>query len=188
MTQDTPRETLDRALLAVGQDRDRAAFRELYSWLAPRLRAWLHRGGTPTASVDELVQDTMLTVWQRAPDFDPTRGSATGWIFTIARNRKIDRLRRERRPEPEPEQALAPSQGPRADDQLHTSWRQQRLHSALEKLPEEQLAILQDAYFLQISQREIAKRRGLPEGTVKSRLRLAMQRLRQTLPPDSELP
>ncbi|WP_207480745.1 sigma-70 family RNA polymerase sigma factor [Arenibaculum pallidiluteum] len=169
-------------LLAVARGGDRAAFSALFRHFAPRLKAYLTRLGAEGALADELVQEVMLTVWRRAGDFDPAQASAATWIFTIARNRRIDGLRREARPEIDPsDPALVPGAPEAADRAIETSQDTARLHAAIAGLPGEQSELLRLAYYEDQPHSAIAERTGLPLGTVKSRLRLALGRLRRTL-------
>ena len=101
--------SLDDLLVAVARDRDRAAFGLLFGQIAPRLKAYLLRSGAAASQADELVQEVMLMVWRRADSFDPAQSAASTWIFTIARNKRIDAIRRDRRPEFDPER---PGTGP----------------------------------------------------------------------------
>jgi RNA polymerase sigma-70 factor (ECF subfamily) len=169
-------------LLAVARERDRAAFAELFRHFAPRLKAYLTRLGAEGALADELVQEVMLTVWRRADGFDPSQASAATWIFTIARNRRIDGLRRESRPEFDPhDPALVPDVPEAADRLIETTQDTARLQAAISVLPGEQAELLRLAYYEDQPHSAIAERTGLPLGTVKSRLRLALGRLRKAL-------
>ena len=169
-------------LLAVGRARDRAAFAALFGHFAPRLKAYLRRLGTDAQAAEELVQEVMLLVWRRAETFDPAQASASTWVFTIARNRRIDALRREQRPEIDPDDpALVPDPVEPADRALETAQANGRLQAALKELPQEQAELLRLAYFEDKPHSVIASERGLPLGTVKSRLRLALERLRKAL-------
>ena len=124
----------------------------------------------------------MLTVWRRAGQFDPAKAGVSTWIFTIARNRRIDVIRRERRPEPDPnDPALVPDGDPAADVAVEQEQHAVRLRAAITDLPTDQAQILQLAYFEELSHSAIADKLGLPLGTVKSRVRLAMNKLKSTL-------
>lgn len=172
----------DELLLAVGRVRDRAAFAALFGHFAPRLKAYLRRLGSDGPAAEELVQEVMLLVWRRAETFDPTQASAGTWVFTIARNRRIDALRREQRPEIDPDDpALVPDPVEPADRALETAQDSGRLRAAIKELPPEQAELLRMAYFEDKPHSVIAAERGLPLGTVKSRLRLALDRLRKAL-------
>lgn len=179
-------QTLEDRLLAVGRDRDRAAFAALFGHFAPRLKAYLRRQGCDAAGAEELVQEVMLLVWRRAETYDPAQASASTWVFTIARNKRIDVLRREQRPEIDPDDpalvpALVPDRPESADRRLETQQSAGRLREALKDLPPEQAELLRLAYFEDKPHSVISAERGIPLGTVKSRLRLAMERLRKAL-------
>lgn len=170
----------DALVEAIAANGDRAAFARLFGHYAPRLKAYLMRLGTDAATAEEVVQEVMLTVWRKAASFDRRQASAGTWIFTIARNRRIDRLRRERRPEFDPhDPALVPDGPADADQTVWTGQIEERMREAIESLPPEQSDLIRRAYFGDQSHREIAETSGIPLGTVKSRIRLAMQRLRE---------
>lgn len=161
---------------------DREAFAEVFRRFAPRIKSYLRRLGCEPGLAEELAQETMIMVWRRAGSFDRDRAGAAAWIFAIARNKRIDALRRERRPEIDPsDPALVPDPGPGAEEPLLGRERGRRLAAALAALPAEQSELVRLAYFEDRSQSAIAKARRLPLGTVKSRLRLALSRLRRAL-------
>jgi RNA polymerase sigma-70 factor (ECF subfamily) len=183
MTLDTPTPDDHAALIqAIAQRRDRAAFAALFRFFAPRVKAWMLRGGAGPAAAEELAQETMLAVWQKAALFDPGRAGASTWIFTIARNQRIDALRRERHPStlmPDPlEEQESPVQ---ADRVMAMAEQESRIRAAMAGLPAEQADVIRKAFFEDKVHAEIEKELGIPLGTVKSRLRLAMARLRAAL-------
>jgi RNA polymerase sigma-70 factor (ECF subfamily) len=157
---------------------DRAAFAELFQHFAPRVKSYGMRLGAPGPAAEELAQETLLTVWRKAAQFDPARASASTWIFTIARNLRIDAQRRDR-PPPEPAEDVDPS--PLADAVISGAEQEARVRRALDGLTPEQLQVIQLFYFSETPHSAIAESLGLPLGTVKSRLRLAMGRLRALL-------
>jgi RNA polymerase sigma-70 factor (ECF subfamily) len=172
----------DELLVAIARDRDKAAFGLLFGRMGPRLKAYLLRSGIASSQADELVQEVMLMVWHRADTFDPARAMASTWIFTIARNKRIDAARRDRRPEYDPEDpALVPDQPAAPDRSIEQAEASARLRDAIAKLPAEQADLLRLAYFDDQPHSAIARHKGLPLGTVKSRLRLALERLRREL-------
>lgn len=167
------------AIEAVARRRDRAAFAELFGHFAPRVKAYLMRLGSDAASAEDLMQDVMLTVWRRADSYDPAQAGVGTWIFTIARNRRIDALRRERRPAFDAEDpALRPEPPAPADQVTAAQQWENRLGAALRELPPEQSEMVRLAYYEDRSHSDIAQRLNIPLGTVKSRLRLAVARLR----------
>lgn len=172
----------DELLRAVAEKRDRAAFIALFNYFAPRLKTYLMKQGASPQNAEELVQETMLTVWRRAKSYDPDKAAASTWIFTIARNRRIDALRKRARPEPDMnDPALVPESGPDASQQIAAAEQAEMLKDALDTLPEEQAEVLRLSYFEDLSQSRIAEKTGLPLGTVKSRMRLALKALRSQL-------
>lgn len=174
--------TPEQLLFAISQRRDRAAFTILFRHFAPRLKAYLMRLGAEAGAAEELAQEAMIMVWRRAETFDPAQASVGTWIFRIARNKRIDALRRERRPEFDPEDpCLQPDPAPAADGQVERGQSDERVRAALKTLPAEQAEVVRMAYFEDKAHGTIAEETELPLGTVKSRLRLAMGRLRKAL-------
>lgn len=158
---------------------DAGAFRTLYETYAPRVKAYMQRRGADAATAEDLAQETLLTVWRKAALYSSERGSAAAWIFTIARNLRIDRLRQQM-----PVQSLADdyretaSDAPPPDDALHGAEVRRRIQTVLGELPPDQHEVVVLAYVEGLSQSEIADRLAIPLGTVKSRMRLAYRRLR----------
>lgn len=170
----------DDLIVRIAREADRAAFAALFRQFAPRLKSYLMHRGCDFAEAEELMQETMIMVWRRAASFDPARASVTTWLFTIARNKRIDALRRQHRPEIDPaDPALVPDSAPGAEVPLLAQQRARRLAEALATLPAEQAALIRLAYFDEMAQSEIATETKLPLGTVKSRLRLALVKLRR---------
>jgi RNA polymerase sigma-70 factor (ECF subfamily) len=176
---------LEADLLAVAERRDRAAFARLFAFYAPRVKAYLRRLGTEDAAVEDLVQEVMLTMWRRAHLFAPGRGTLSTWVFTIARNKRVDARRRERYAAFEPEAATAlldePDPTPAADGLLASREMSELVARALERLPEDQAEVVRIFYYDEKPHSVIAAELGLPFGTVKSRLRLALGKLRTML-------
>lgn len=164
----------------VRDHQDRAAFAELFRHFAPRVKAFLMKSGADAALAEECAQDVMATVWQKAHLFDPARASVATWIFTIARNRRIDALRRARRPEPE-DLPWGPEPEPDQADAFEAQEDTRKLGEALALLPQAQRELIERAYFGELSHSEIAAATGLPLGTIKSRIRLALDRLRRQM-------
>ncbi|MNU36225.1 ECF RNA polymerase sigma factor RpoE [compost metagenome] len=178
----------DRLIEAVALRRDREAFSQLFSHFAPRLKAWLMKSGATAAAAEDFAQDAMLTVWRKADLFDARKARAATWIFTIARNRRLDMLRREARPLPTPEIELSEMEVQRPDDILAASQDAERIRDALSRLKPDQVEVLRLAFFLDSPHSEIAQRLELPLGTVKSRIRNAMIKLRLILEASQEAP
>lgn len=167
-------------MVRVRDQRDRKAFAALFTHFAPRIKGFLIKSGADAAMAEECAQDVMTTLWHKAAQFDPTRASVATWIFTIARNRRIDMLRRQRRPEPE-DLTWGPEPEPDQADVIALAQETDQLKAAMEMLPDVQRDLIEKAYFGDLSQAEIAKITGLPLGTIKSRIRLALDRLRHAM-------
>ena len=178
---------LDDCMIAVARGRDRGAFGLLFNHFAPRLKGYFMRQGMDRAAAEELAQEVMLTVWRRGETYDPAQAGVSTWIFTIARNKRIDSLRRERRPEIDPsDPALVPDPPVRIDDAFETAEAGDRLRRVLGTLPQEQAELLRLSFFEDKSHAVIAAQLKLPLGTVKSKIRVALLRLRVVLqePPE----
>lgn len=167
-------------IVAVAAERDCDCFIALFNQFAPRVKSHLLRHGTAEQTAEELAQETLLAVWRKANQFDPGRASAGAWIYTIARNLRVDVLRQERHfddgriaepaaEQPTPEQELKSAQGVA------------RVRAAIDTLPAEQAEVLRLSFFEDLTHPEIAANLGLPLGTVKSRIRLATAHLRLAL-------
>jgi RNA polymerase sigma-70 factor (ECF subfamily) len=170
---------LARLIEAVAADQDHNAFAALFDYFAPRIKALLMRSNTPAAAAEELAQDALLTVWRKAAQFDPARASASAWIFTIARNLRIDIARREQRGKLlDLDMSDGPDQPVQPDAELVAGERELRVRVALGHLSADQLQVVRLSYFEGKPHADIAAELELPLGTVKSRIRLAMNRLR----------
>lgn len=169
-------------IVAIAASADMAAFEALFMEFSPRIRAYLLKLTRNNQAAEDLMQETMLAIWRKAGQFDPDRGKASAWIFTIARNIWIDAWRKQKRPAFDPDDpALVPAAEPEAGDMLELKQSGAALHAALKTLPEEQVELIRLSFFEEDSHSTIAARTGLPIGTVKSRIRLAFGRLRTAL-------
>ena len=175
-----PQNTWVQHLRRIQLDQDQKAFAELFGYFAPRVKAFLMKSGASPSMAEECTQEVMVTLWHKAHLFDPSRASVATWIFTIARNKRIDALRKQRRPEPEDLQ-WGPESEPEASDILVLQQEANLITQAMSALPSQQRDLIKKAYFGDLSHSEIAVETGLPLGTIKSRLRLALVKLRKTM-------
>jgi len=163
--------------------RDRGAFSALFQLAAPRVKAYLVRLGSTSAAAEELTQDVFLTVWRKADSFDPGKAGVMTWIFVIARNRRIDGLRREASTVTygtTPPEA-ADDDSPSAHDAISAAQHEARIRRAIALLPPDQQDVIKLSYWDEQAHAAIAEALGIPLGTVKSRLRLALTRLRAAI-------
>jgi RNA polymerase sigma-70 factor (ECF subfamily) len=162
--------------------RDRAAFKLLFLTYAPKVKTYLIRHGANAAQAEELAQEALLTLWRKADYYDPQRASVAAWLFTIARNLRIDSIRKE-------QSAIAYALAVPAveasqdspEDDSEAAEREVRIREAVRILPPEQMEVIRLSFFFDKPHAEIARELSLPLGTVKSRLRLAVARLRGVL-------
>ena len=167
-------------MLAVRDNRDRAAFARLFAHFAPRVKGMLMRSGMGAAAAEDVVQDVMLAVWHKAHQFDPARAQVSGWVYRIARNRQVDLARKAGRPLPEEVDTETP---PEADPGAILGLAQEagELRAALARLSPDQREVISRAYLGDLTHGEIREETGLPLGTIKSRIRLGLERLRHEL-------
>lgn len=166
----------------VARNRDSEAFHELFVTFSPRIKAMLMRQGADPETAEEIVQETMLSVWRKAHLFSESKGSFSTWVFTIARNLRIDKLRRNGAWQDfGTEGDDRPSEDDSPYDELHREQQRERVSEALETLTPEQFEVVNLAYIQGLTHTEIAERLGVPLGTVKSRMRLAYGKIRERL-------
>lgn len=185
VTDPEPDPNFESLMTAVAERRDNGAFAELFGHFGPRVKAFMLKGGASMAAAEELAQETMIQVWRRAGSYDATKASAATWIFTIARNKRIDRLRREGRPGPDPELYEAEQPRPPSPfDSLSATEIQSELEKRVSRLSDDQIQVIEKAFYEDKSHAAIAEDLDLPLGTVKSRIRLALNKLRTMLEED----
>ncbi len=166
----------------IAQHRDREAFAELFAYYAPRVKGYLMRLGSSDGQAEEVTQESMLAVWNKAHMFDAKKAAVSTWIFTIARNRRVDILRSQKYPELDAnDPALIGDAPAQPDEEVIEAREGEEVREALQKLPTEQKELVRLAFYNGWSHAKIAEQSNLPLGTVKSRLRLAFSRLRDAL-------
>ncbi|HEV2502727.1 MAG TPA: sigma-70 family RNA polymerase sigma factor [Mesorhizobium sp.] len=172
-----------RLITRIAATQDREAFAAMFAFYAPRVKAMMMRRGASADRAEDLAQETLLRLWRKAGQFDPARASASAWVYAIARNVSVDIIRREGRAavwleeqdEPDDEDLNEPEQ------HLLIAEREGLVRSTMATLPEEQIRVIRLSFFDGLAHSEIAELLGIPLGTVKSRIRLALQRLRDRL-------
>lgn len=175
-----------RLVEAVAAHGDRDAFSRLFRYFAPRVKSLMIRNGAGSELAEEIAQETLLLVWRKASQFDPSTSGVAAWIFTIARNHRVDLVRRGRSTVSlaEADYLALEDQAMLPDALAQSRQDSARVQRALAVLPDEQIMAIKQAYYEEKSHGEIAAEAGIPLGTVKSRLRLAIQRLRTVLDND----
>lgn len=177
-------EEMNTLLARVATSADREAFSKLYSYFAPRVKGYMMRIGASSDQAEDYAQDAMMKVWRKARLFDPSKASASTWIFTIARNVRIDAIRRGSKPAlPEDEPLLLPPEEPQPDATVERKERDERIRAVFKMLPKNQHDVVKMHFINDEPHSVIAERLGLPLGTVKSRLRLAFGKIRNEIGP-----
>lgn len=184
----TPSQDHARLAARVARERDRVAFEKLFDHFAPRLNGYLQRLGMDAGQAEDVAQDVMSVLWHKAHLFDPAKSSLATWLFRVARNRRIDLVRRDKSHRLDPFDPIFEPEAPEpADVTVDGTRRNDRVRIALASLPRDQVELVQLAFFVGLTHSQIAERTGLPLGTVKSRIRLAFARLRQAIEADPQI-
>ena len=166
----------------IAGDRSEAAFDVLFRYFAPRIKSYCLRLGCDASAAEEITQDAMVSIWRNAAQFDPSKASPSTWIFAIARNLSIDRFRKSRRPQFDPDDpALVPDGEVPPDLMIERANADQGLRTIMEQLSANERSVLLLSFFENLSHSEISKRLQIPIGTVKSRIRLAFGKIRSAL-------
>lgn len=166
----------------VAGSRDRDAFEKLYGQYAPRIKNYMIRHGADVAMADDLAQETMVQIWRKAAQYDSAKATPAAWIFRVARNLQIDKLRRRKLHEVElTAEADRPDEGVGAHERMTEIPDADKLRELVETLPNKQMDVIHLAFFEGLSHSEIGERLSIPLGTVKSRLRLAFGKLKMAL-------
>ncbi len=166
---------------------DRAALQTVYRLTSAKLFGVALRILGERSDAEDVLQEVYLTIWRKAADFDPIRASPMTWMIAIARNRAIDRLRASkttRRMDPIDDANEIADSAPSATDALETSEDNARLHGCLDGLAQDERAALRGAFFDGNTYEELARRLSVPLGTMKSRIRRAMMKLKSCLEQD----
>ena len=162
--------------------KDKSAFSSLFKLVGPRIKGYLMKLGSNDIVAEDLLQEVMLTVWRKSETFDRNKAAVSTWLFTIARNKRIDMLRKEIRPQLDPnDPMLTPNQEDSADNIYGSKQESIKITDAIKMLPEEQSKLIKMTYYEDKSHSIIARELNMPLGTVKSRIRLASTRLKKLL-------
>ena len=166
----------------IANDRNEAAFEILFRYFAPRIKSYCLKLGSDASGAEEITQEAMVSIWRNAAQFDPSKASPSTWIFTIARNLTIDRFRKTRRPQFDPnDPALVPEGEPTPDRLIEQTEKQENVRKIMDTLSANERAVLMLSFYENLSHGDISKQLHIPLGTVKSRIRLAFTKIRSTL-------
>lgn len=177
------------AMKQIADHQDKSSFKMIFDYFGPRLKSFLMSSGAEESVAEEVVQETMCVVWTKADYYDPKMASPSTWIYTIARNKKIDILRKSRKAILENiDTVILPPIIPRLEEDIEHDQKFEVINQYLDELPKEQLALLKMNFIEEKSHGEIAEITKIPLGTIKSRIRLAMEKIRERIEKDKEKP
>jgi RNA polymerase sigma-70 factor (ECF subfamily) len=177
------------AMKQIADHQDKSSFKMIFDYFGPRLKSFLMSSGAEESIAEEVVQETMCVVWTKADYYDPKMASPSTWIYTIARNKKIDILRKSRKAVLENiDTAILPPIIPRLEEDIEHDQKFEVINQYLNELPKEQLALLKMNFIEEKSHGEIAEITKIPLGTIKSRIRLAMEKIRERIEKDKKKP
>lgn len=178
---DTPTQALSEALVEVADQRDKVAFATLFKYFAPKIKRFGVKQYGSEAMAMELVQDTMTSVWRKAHLYNKEKGAATTWVYTVMRNASFDALRKlKSKKEEHISEEIWPTlqESQSYDDGFRDHLQDKQIQKYISCLPVAQQEVVKGVYFQEMSQEQLAEQLNIPVGTVKSRLRLALQKLR----------
>lgn len=170
-------QSLENLLVAIGEQRDRQAFIQLFQLTATKLKAYAMRGGASDPDAEEILQECMINVWRKAHTYNPKHAAASTWLFRLVRNKRIDFFRKQRPEQVVEADDLYSDEAQQPDHELQSDLNNNLVRKLIQRLPLEQRQLIYNVYFDGQSHSEIAEHTGLPLGTIKSRLRLAMKKL-----------
>jgi len=173
---------------SIARHSDANAFKSLFNHFAPRIKSFMLRSGLSESGAEEIAQETLMTVWRKAEQYNKDKATVSTWIFTIARNKKIDKFRKDSRPLPDVNDPSFSMQSEECPEETTAhSLNADKLYEALETLPDDQKEVLVLSFIKDNPHREIADTLNIPLGTVKSRIRLGLTRLKTTMGDQSPL-
>jgi len=187
--QEIDSKTLSSWLNDIAERRDKQSFASLFKWFSPKILGFGRKQFNNPVMASELLQETMTNVWRKAHLYNPEKGAATTWVYTVMRNISFDMLRKV---QANHEDTLSDDIWPLAEAQnsdehvFADHLMDKQISQYLNRLPDNQRQIIQGVYFQDLSQEQLAKNLSIPLGTVKSRLRLALTKLRQHIGADND--
>jgi len=178
-TSDGTENVLVNHLKEVGENQDKEAFSNIFNYFAPRLKSFFIKLGCTDSQAEEIIQEVMIAVWTKSNTYDNTKSSVSTWIYTIAKNKRIDKIRKEKKHySVESDDSLEIPVPSKQEEQLLSIELTEKIHQSMQFLPKEQAELLKLSYFYEKTHTDIAEDLNLPLGTVKSRIRLALLKMK----------
>ena len=171
--------TFERCMMDIALNQDKEAFSLIFSYFSPRLKSYFLKVGALDSQAEEIIQEVMISVWMKAASYDKDKSSVSTWIYTIARNKRIDRIRKEKRHYLlESDEGLEIPIDSTQEDEIMSTQISKKLDNYMKNLPVEQAKLLKLSYFHEKTHVDISKELNIPLGTVKSRIRLALTKIK----------
>ena len=171
-------ESAEQLILNIAQNNCRESYKLLFSQFAPKIKSFMIGQGVKANEAEDIAQDTMLKIWRKAQLFDPKKAKASTWIFTIARNLQIDAIRKQKRHDRFNNEIQIETYEADTAEKMISEQSASQVKEVIKQLPAEQLQVLKLSFYEDLSHSQIAQSLSIPVGTVKSRLRLALGRLK----------
>ncbi len=172
-------EDLTLCVELIGKNQDKLAFNSIFRYFAPRLKSFLIKAGSTDSQAEEVIQEVMIAVWTKSSTYDSSKSSVSTWIYTIARNKRIDKIRKEKRHYlSESDEGLEIPVDSTQEKEIFSTQVSNSLKKYMSNLPEEQSKLLKLSYFYNKTHADISTELKIPLGTVKSRIRLALTKMR----------
>ncbi len=172
-------DALSYCLENIASNQDRLAFNTVFRYFAPRLKSFLIKAGSTETQAEEVIQEVMIAVWTKAGTYDKVKSSVGTWIYTIARNKRIDKLRKDKRHFlSESDDGLEIPVQSTQENEIFNSQLSSNINKYIDRLPKEQGLLIKLSYFYNKTHADISEELKIPLGTVKSRIRLALSKMR----------
>ena len=172
-------EIFARYMYEVAYQQDKQAFGEIFKYFAPRLKSYFIKAGAIESQAEEIIQEVMIAIWTKASSYDRKKSSVSTWIYTIARNKRIDKIRKEKRHYmQESDEGLEMPIPSTQEQDIFSVQLTKKIENCLQSLPIEQAELLKLSYFYEKTRTDISKELKIPLGTVKSRIRLALNKMK----------
>jgi len=163
----------------IAETQDRLAFSNIFNYFAPRLKSFFIKLGCSESQSEEIIQEVMISIWTKSKTYNSEKSSVSTWVYTIAKNKRIDKIRKEKKHySSESDESLEIPIPSIQEDQVIATEISEKINNCISYLPKEQAELLKLSYFYEKTHSDIASELKIPLGTVKSRIRLALSKMK----------